>query len=63
MTKSTFDHERSNSNGRMRSYVAQDRESGVHPAIETLHRRPRSRDSGENPKAREYARIERGHES
>ncbi|WBU56453.1 hypothetical protein [Paracoccus sediminicola] len=63
MTKSLTDRERSTGNGRLRSYVTQERESGIHPAITKLHRRPHGRESYESRKTSEYARIERGHEA
>ena len=63
MTKILTDRERSTANGRLRSYVAQDRQSGIHPAIEALHRRPHGRDGDESRKTSEYTRIERGHEA
>lgn len=62
MTKTITDRERSTGNGRLRAYVAQDRQSGLHPAIEALHRRPHERDGDESRKTAEYLRIERGHE-
>ncbi|NHF73043.1 hypothetical protein [Paracoccus xiamenensis] len=62
MTKTLTDHERSTGSGRLRAYVAHDRESGVHPAIEALHRRPHARDGDDGRKTAEYARIERGRE-
>lgn len=63
MTKKLTDRERSTANGRVRSYVTQERESGIHPAISKLHRRPHGRADDESRKASEYARIERGHEA
>lgn len=60
MTKILTDHERSAGSGRLRAYVAQDREAGVHPAIQALHRRPHMRDAEDGRKTAEYARIERG---
>lgn len=63
MTKTLTDHERSTGNGRVRAYVAQERESGIHPAISTLHRRPHERAGEESRKTSEYARIERGQET
>lgn len=63
MTKSLTDRERSTGNGRVRAYLQQDRESGVHPAIMALHRRPHERDGDDSRKASEYARIERGHQT
>lgn len=63
MTKTVTDRERSTGNGRVRAFVNQERQSGVHPAVETLRRRPHERDGDESRKASEYARIERGHEA
>ncbi|MFD1795015.1 hypothetical protein FQV27_15820 [Paracoccus aurantiacus] len=62
MTKSPTDHEHRSGSGRVRAYTTQERESGLHPAVEALHRRPHSRDGDEGRKASEYARIERGRE-
>ncbi|SDD40814.1 hypothetical protein SAMN05421538_101551 [Paracoccus isoporae] len=63
MTKKLTDRERSTANGRVRSYVTQDRESGLHPSISKLHRRHHARAEDDSRKASEYARIERGHEA
>lgn len=60
MTRILTDHERSNGSGRLRAYLTHDRETGVHPAIQALHRRPHTRDGDDGRKAAEYARIERG---
>ncbi|MFV0409796.1 MAG: hypothetical protein ACK5LJ_08925 [Paracoccus sp. (in: a-proteobacteria)] len=60
MTKTLTDHEHLTGNGRLRAYTEQERQSGTHPAVAALHRRPHERDSGESRKAAEYARIERG---
>ena len=60
MTKSRTDHERSTGTGRMRAYLAQDREAGLHPAFQALHQRPHSRDGDDRRKTAEYTRIERG---
>ena len=62
MTKTVTDRERSTGNGRVLAYVNQDRQSGIHPAITALHRRPHERDGDESRKISEYTRIERGHE-
>ncbi|WBU52714.1 hypothetical protein [Paracoccus sp. SCSIO 75233] len=63
MTKTLTDHERSTGNGRVRSYVTQERKSGIHPSIAALHRRPHGRDGDDSRKTSEYARIERGRET
>lgn len=47
---------------RLREFARQEREAGIHPAIEALHRRPVTR-GDDNRKAVEYARIERGRTS
>lgn len=47
---------------RTRAYLEHDRQEGTHPAIESLRRRPHTRDD-EGRRAAEYARIERGHEA
>ncbi|HMQ40868.1 MAG TPA: hypothetical protein PKC09_06285 [Paracoccus sp. (in: a-proteobacteria)] len=62
MTKTVTDHERSTGSGRVRAYVSQDRQSGTHPAVTALHRRPHEREGDDSRKTSEYARIERGHE-
>ncbi len=61
MTRTLTDHEHKTGSGRLRAYTAHERESGIHPAITALHRRPHSREDDDNRKAREYTRIERGH--
>lgn len=59
MTKHISDQPRSHTGSRLREYTRQERESGVHPAIETLRTRPQMRGE-ENRKTSEYVRIERG---
>lgn len=59
MTKHISDQPRSHTGSRMREYTRQERESGTHPAIETLRSRPKTRGE-DNRKAAEFARIERG---
>ncbi|TKW66667.1 MAG: hypothetical protein DI616_09240 [Paracoccus denitrificans] len=63
MSKTITDRERSTGNGRVRAYVQQDREAGVHPSVTALHRRPHDRDGDDSRKLSEYARIDRGHET
>ena len=46
---------------RIASYLQQDRESGLHPAVQTLHQRPAARRADANRRVVEFARIERGH--
>ena len=48
------------SDARLREFTRQERESGIHPAIQALHARPASR-SDSNRRAEEFTRIERGH--
>ena len=59
MAKHISDHPRSQSQLRLREFVRQEREAGVHPAIQALRSRPQSRD-GDSRKAAEYLRIDRG---
>ena len=42
---------------RLREYLRVERESGRHPAVDALHRKPRG---GSDRKVVEYTRIERG---
>ncbi|MTD99981.1 hypothetical protein GIY56_06765 [Paracoccus sp. YIM 132242] len=62
MTKPISDKSEDKGTSRLRAFTRQDREAGTHPAIEALRTRPQTR-SGENRKAVEYARIERGQTS
>ncbi len=62
MNRNPNDRQRSIGNGRVRAFVRQDRESGIHPAIVALHRRPHQRDGDDSRKTGEYFRIERGQE-
>lgn len=59
MTKPDVDAARQAGASRLREFLRQDRESGIHPAIEALRSRPKARRE-DNRKAVEYARIERG---
>ncbi|MFV0384314.1 hypothetical protein [Paracoccus sp. (in: a-proteobacteria)] len=59
MTKHVSDQPRSHSEARLREFTRQERESGVHPAIDTLRSRPKDR-SADGRKTAEFARIERG---
>lgn len=62
MTRHIADHGHPTGAGRVRHYLRQDRESGIHPAILRLSSRARRTGDGD-PGARrlaEYARIERG---
>lgn len=61
MSKSPIDQPRDAGSGRVQNYLQQDRESGIHPAIQSLHRQPHARDEETNRRAAEFARIERGH--
>lgn len=60
MSKHISDQPRNQDNTRLREFTRQDRESGTHPAIETLRTRPQSR-GDDNRKTAEFIRIERGH--
>lgn len=46
---------------RLRNFLRQEREGGLHPAIKALHERPSTRNEDANRRAVEYARIARGH--
>lgn len=59
MTKHLSDQPRSQDGARLREYTRQERESGTHPAIETLRSRPKTR-GDDNRKTSEFVRIERG---
>ena len=60
MSKSDFEAPPGNSS-RLREYIRQERESGVHPSVMALRSRPKDR-SEDGRKIAEYARIERGYE-
>lgn len=47
-------------NSRLKNFLRQEREDGLHPAIKALHARPNSRVEDHNRRAVEYARIARG---
>ena len=47
--------------GRILNFVQQDRQSGLHPAIQALHARPVANARDATRRVAEYARIERGH--
>ncbi len=59
MGKHISDQPRSQAHLRLREFTRQERESGLHPAIEALRSRPQNRD-GDNRKTSEYLRIDRG---
>lgn len=59
MSRHISDRPHSNSGARLREFTRQERESGVHPAIQVLRTRAQAR-SEENRKAAEYVRIDRG---
>lgn len=46
--------------GRVLHFTRHERESGLHPAVASLHARPRDKDSADNRRIREFARIARG---
>ncbi|AUM75381.1 hypothetical protein [Paracoccus jeotgali] len=60
MAKTPFDRERSIGSGRLRAFTVKERESGLHPTILILHRRPHQRSQQDSRKLGEYARIARG---
>lgn len=60
MSKHIIDQPRRQNGGRLRAFTRQERESGLHPAIETLRSRPKTRGE-ENCKAAQFLRIEREH--
>lgn len=57
--KHVSDQPRGHGAARMREFTRQDREAGQHPAIATLHSRPKTR-GDENRKTSEFLRIDRG---
>ena len=59
MGRHISDHPRSQAQLRLREFTRQERESGLHPAIEALRTRPQTRD-GDGRKTAEYLRIDRG---
>lgn len=59
MTRHLGDKPRSHGSTRMREYLRQERETGLHPAIRALFNRPKSASKSAR-KVREFARIERG---
>lgn len=61
MTKKAATPARDETLGRLRRFVQQERESGLHPAIRALHQRAHGRDGDTNGRAVQYARIARGH--
>ena len=62
MTKHISDQPRSQAHLRLREFTRQERESGLHAAIEALRSRPQSRD-GDSRKTIEYLRIDRGRQA
>lgn len=59
MGKHISDQTRSQGQTRLREFTRQERESGVHPAIEALRHRPQMRE-GDGRKTAEFLRIDRG---
>ncbi len=47
---------------RIESFLRQERQGGVYPAIKALHARPNMRPETTNRRAVEFARIDRGRE-
>lgn len=61
MTRHIIDQEpRTGNGGRLKPYVAIEREQGLHPATRELIRRPAD-STGKNRRMKEFLRIERGH--
>lgn len=54
-----FDRPRSQDNLRLREYLRQERDGGLHPFIRALHARSAGR-AATSRKLAEYARVERG---
>lgn len=46
--------------GRILHFTQQERESGMHPAVTSLHARSRNDDTQHKLRIREFTRIERG---
>jgi hypothetical protein len=59
MKKHISDQPRSQGSTRMREFIRQEREAGIHPAIAELRTRPQTRGK-DNRKTAEYLRIDRG---
>lgn len=59
MTRHIGDKPRSHGTARLREYLRQERETGLHPAIRTLISRPKA-GAADGRKVREFTRIERG---
>ncbi|WP_312525439.1 hypothetical protein [Paracoccus sp. (in: a-proteobacteria)] len=62
MTDQSAKQAQPHSSARLESYLRQEREGGVHPAIKALHSRPNSRSQETNHRAVEFTRIARGRE-
>ena len=60
MTRHIADKPHASGPGRLRNFIRQDRESGLHPAVAALHARARKSGDADNRRLAEYARIERG---
>ena len=56
MSKHISDQPRSQAHLRLREFTRQERETGVHPAVESLRTRPQTRD-GDSRKTSEFLRI------
>lgn len=59
MNRQPVDQSRDDANPRVREFIRQERQEGLHPAIQALHARPQDR-AETNRKAVEYSRIARG---
>ncbi|MDM7458253.1 MAG: hypothetical protein P3W94_002645 [Paracoccus sp. (in: a-proteobacteria)] len=55
-----FDRPRSQGNMRLREFLRQERDGGLHPSVQALHARHTCREAS-GRKLAEYARVERGH--
>lgn len=59
MAKHIIDNTHQTGPGRVEHFTRQEREQGLHPAIEALHARPKERQETDRRVA-EFTRIERG---
>lgn len=61
MTRHITDHDTKRSEARTREFARIEHERTAHPTAKQLHRRATTR--SDEPRVREYTRIERGHQS
>ncbi|SMO83193.1 hypothetical protein [Paracoccus laeviglucosivorans] len=59
MAKHIIDSTHQTGQGRVENFTRQEREEGLHPAIVTLHSRPKDRGETDR-RVTEFTRIERG---